>query len=151
MFILTSIPESGAHLFTSETFAVEALVIAGKEFMDTLSKDILPSLSNSPEEKASYEADIKETIKKLEEIQTLRKFNSIITDFKYSSLGVVIKNQIDRYRGKWRFVSVFFLPYRDEESYLYSSNIALAQWELKEVTENSLLADSLRELKDEFF
>ena len=100
MLILTSHPESGAHLFTSETFAAEALVIAGKEFMDTLSKDVLPSLTKSLNEKASYEADIKEILKKLDEIQTVHSFNNLIHEFTKTSLYKAIKKDIDEYRGK---------------------------------------------------
>jgi len=91
-------------------------------------------------------------LNELDKVQTVDMFNSLTSKFQKTSLGKVIKKCINEYRLKRKkLVSVFFLPYRDEESYNYRADIAPANWELKEVTENNLLSDSLTALKNEFF
>lgn len=150
MFTLTSNPESGVHLFTSETFAVEALVLAGKDFLERFrEKDLKSPVVDYPEQKLVFENEIKETLKELDKVQTVDMFNSLIRKFEKTSLCKTIMRKIYEYRLKKKnFVSVFFLPYEDEESRGY---LLPSTWELKEVTENNLLTDSLTALKDKHF
>ena len=149
MFILTSHPESGVHLFTSETFAVEALVLAGKDFLEKFREEGLkPPAVDSPEQKLVFENEIKEILNELDKVQTVDMFNSLINKFQKTSLCKTIMRKIYEYRLKKKnFVSVFFLPYEDEESRGY---LLPSTWELKEVGENNLLTDSLAALKNEF-
>lgn len=150
MFVLTSHPESGVHLFTSETFAVEALVLAGKDFLERFrEKDLKSPVVDYPEQKLVFENEIKETLKELDKVQTVDMFNSLIRKFEKTSLCKTIMRKIYEYRLKKKnFVSVFFLPYEDEESRGY---LLPSTWELKEVGENNLLTDSLTALKDKYF
>ena len=149
MFILTSHPKSGVHLFTSETFAVEALVLAGKDFLEKFREEGLkPPAVGSPEQKLVFENEIKEILNELDKVQTVDMFNSLINKFQKTSLCKTIMQKIYEYRLKKKnFVSVFFLPYEDEESRGY---LLPSTWELKEVGENNLLTDSLAALKNEF-
>lgn len=153
MFILISNPESGVHLFTSETFAVEALVLAGKDFLEKFREEGLkPPAVDSPEQKLVFENEIKEMLNELDKVQTVDMFNSLIRKFEKTSLCKTIKRKIYEYRFKQeKLVSVFFLPYEDEEGIMFYTSIVVPNWELKEVTENNLLTDSLTVLKNEFF
>jgi len=156
MFVLTSNPGSGVHLFSTESFAVEALVLGGKEFVNFLSKIVWP-YKNSPIETEVFKNELKEILEKLDKIQTIFEFNNLLSSFKKTSVCKISLRYFQDYYFKTierkNFVSVFFLPYEDEEVYnIYNRTlIAVPFWELKEVVEDNLLSDSFEVLKKEMF